>query len=265
MIIREDGRTHEKKLLFFPGGFSDYQWYRPSIEKLSENYHVFSVIYDGYYEPFEPSFPRVEQLAEKVIRYFEQKNHTNFDIIYGFCLGGSIANLIYASGKIATKTLIVDAGIMPYELPYFITRIILLRDVFGMKILRRSKTLIKTLFPPERWLPPGEGEEEYYDEIYKFLNHLSSDTIKNGFDSCNNYKIPDPLPVNDTKIYYLYGELEKKARAWDMDYFKKIYPDGKLMEIPDCEHGEFCMMKSLAFRDKIKELAMGTYPIRMEL
>ncbi|MDO5714707.1 MAG: hypothetical protein Q4Q07_09775 [Tissierellia bacterium] len=249
MLIQELGMNNKKKALFFPGGFTDFNWYKPIMELLSERWHTFGVMYDGYYEPFEHSFTSVEDIAHNVLDYFKQKEIVDFDLVYGFCMGGSMANLVYASNQLHIKTLIIDAGISPYELPHFLTRLILLRDVLGIKIVRSSKKLLKMVYSPDRWLYPWEEEEEAYDEIQNFMKKLSNETIRNGFDSTNNYKMPKTLPHNNTKMYYLYGDLEKKERAWDIDYFRKTYPQMSFKEMENREHGE---LVTIGYQECIK-------------
>ncbi|MDO5755283.1 MAG: alpha/beta hydrolase [Tissierellia bacterium] len=253
MQIKEYGCGNEKTMLFLPGAFSNYSWYLPAIQALSKTWHVYLVVYDGYHEPFDQSFQSVEKSAENIIGFFKEKKIHDLDLVYGLSLGGSTANLIYAFDQLRIKYLVIDGGIAPYELPYFVTRLILFRDVLGIKMIRRNTKLIKMAFSPDRWLYPWEDETSY-EETKSFLNKLSDDTIKNCFDSCNNYKMPDPLPVNDTKIYYLYGELEKKARAFDIDYFHKIYPQARFRAFHDMEHGELSTIQYEKFLSVIDEI-----------
>lgn len=238
MLIKEFGVENKKKLLFLPGAFTDYISYIKAVELLSEKWHVFLVVYDGHYEPFENSFTTLEDIAERL----SKTDIVKFDLVYGFCMGGAIANLLYSYDQFKIDTLIIDAGISPYQLPHILTRLILLRDVLGIKMIRRSKKLVKIAFPPERWLYPWEKEEEVYSEIIAFLNRLTNETIRNCFDSTNNYNMPKDLPNNDTKIYYLYGELEKKQRDWDIKFFRKTYPQAIFKEFRNREHGELVVM-----------------------
>ncbi|MDO5718990.1 MAG: alpha/beta hydrolase [Tissierellia bacterium] len=254
MYIKEYGIENEKKMLFLPGAFSDYSWYIPVVELLSEQWHIFLVIYDGYHEPYEKSFISVEHTIDEIIDFIEKKYDQEFDIVYGLSMGGAIANLIYAYDRLKINTLIIDGGVSPYRLPYILTRLILMRDILGMKILRSSKKIMKMAFPPDRWLYPWEDEEEAYDESIRFMNRLSHDTIKNCFDSCNNYTMPDELPKNDTKIYLLYGELERKDMALDIKYFRKIYPKAIYEEFADTDHGELSTIKYKEFMKFISSI-----------
>ena len=65
--------------------------------------------------------------------------------------------------------------------------------------------------------------------------------------------MPTPVPVIQTAIAYWYGEKEKKARARDMDYVKRIYPQTEFRELPGLDHGEYCMMHPQEFAQDIIE------------
>ena len=63
------------------------------------------------------------------------------------------------------------------------------------------------------------------------LRHCSRKTLWRTFDSCNNYKVPEPVPQIDTKLHYWYTKDEEKERkkdkSWDLpadgDCFCQIY------------------------------------------
>lgn len=44
------------------------------------------------------------------------------------------------------------------------------------------------------------------------LRHCSRKTLWRTFDSCNNYKVPEPVPQIDTKLHYWYTKDEEKER-----------------------------------------------------
>lgn len=251
MEIKEYGIKNKKKFLFFPGSMSHYSWYLPAVNLLKEDWHVYILSYDGYDEPYDISFKSVEDTIKKLTEYFKERNILEFDIVYGLSMGGSMANLLYALDEFNINTVIMDGGITPYELPRILTRLILFRDVLMIRILRSSLSLIKKVFSEDRWLIPGEDSEEYYGEIKEYLNKISVETIRNSFDSCNNYDMPEKLPKNDTKFFYIYGEYERKDRDWDIKYIEKIYPNAVFKEIPDCEHGELCAVRPKQFLETI--------------
>lgn len=254
MKVKEYGLENEKKLLFLHGAISDYSWYLPTIELLSKKWHTFVVLYDGYYEPFENTFKSVEYTVFQILDFCEKRNIDEFDTVYGLSMGGVISNLIYAYDRLKIKNLIIDGATCPYEYPKIITKSVLLMSYFVLRLLRMSKKVIKLVFPPKRWLMPGEDEAEFYDEIYTFLNNMKFESMKNSFDSTFNYSMPKTLPENDTKLYFFHGELEGGAKA-NAEFFQKTYPNLVVKEFHDSVHGELCMMKSKELFNALVEIS----------
>ncbi|MDO5714708.1 MAG: hypothetical protein Q4Q07_09780, partial [Tissierellia bacterium] len=177
-----------------------------------------------------------------------------FDMVYGLSMGGAIANIIYANELLKMNILIIDGGVYPDNLPYILNRLHVFQNTLEVKIVRRSKRIMKMVYPPDRWLYPWEDEDSYKESM-DFLNRLTNDTIKNCFDSCSNYKLPATFPKNDTKIYLFYGELEKKDMAWSIKSFRKTYPQAIYREFPDTDHGELSTIKYKECIQIIDEIA----------
>lgn len=75
------------------------------------------------------------------------------------------------------------------------------------------------------------------------LRHCSSKTLWRTFDSCNNYKVPEPLPQMDTRIHYWYANGEEKERKQDIAYMKSRFPQTEFKILPDLGHGGLVLLK----------------------
>ncbi|MDO5700962.1 MAG: alpha/beta hydrolase [Bowdeniella nasicola] len=254
MMIDEWGTQHARRLLFLPGAFSDPRWYTPTLETLARQWHTVAVTYDGYHEPFESSFTSVEQTAASVTAALVERGIEEVDVVYGLSLGGAVAHLIHACDRLRIGTLVLDAAIAPYRLPRWLTRLILLRDLAGFALLRRSTTVMKLAFPPERWLYPWEDEDSY-GESAAFLARLTGETVRRCFDSVNNYAVPGVLPRRETRLHYIYGDREARARASDIAYFREAYPEITVTAIPDRDHGELATIGYREFAGVLEGLA----------
>ncbi len=247
MRYHEFGTGNSHALLFFQGSASHWSWYQESIDKLAQKYHVIVPAIDGHDSEENKDFISVEKTVDEVTRHLLGDGCKEIYAVYGLSFGGSMALRMLAEKRIPIKKAIVDGGITPYQIPYILTRIILLRDYWMVRILRSDVRLVKMVFDPKRWTPEGKDEETEYAEMMRFLNSMSKRTLKNVFDSANNYALPDPIPVLDTEIEYWYGSLEKKSRARDLRYVKKVFPNVAVKEIPNMEHGELVMIHPQQF------------------
>jgi hypothetical protein len=59
--------------------------------------------------------------------------------------------------------------------------------------------------------------------------------------------MPQAVPRLSTAVSYWYGSREKKKRARDIAYVKKIFPYTQFRELPGMEHGEYSLMHQKEF------------------
>ncbi|MDO5734458.1 MAG: alpha/beta hydrolase [Eubacteriales bacterium] len=249
MEIREYGAQNEQKVLLLPGSISHYSWYLPLVDLLQESWHVYLVLYDGYTEPYDSPFISTEDSCNKILDYCHQEGIEKFELVYGLSMGGAIASLIYLADQLSIDNLIIDGTAEIEKSTPFLTKLNIWRCLLGIKLVRKSKTIMKLAFPKERWLWPGENEAEHYAEVFDFINQLSLETIDNSIITSLNLKLPDELPKNETRLFHIYGSREDRTNDWT-----KLYPSIKVREIPDCEHGELCIMKPHELVDLIEDL-----------
>ena len=87
------------------------------------------------------------------------------------------------------------------------------------------------------------------------LKHCSGKTLWRTFDSCNNYKAPEPVPDVNTQIHYWCAKNEKKERKQDIVYMKRKFPQTKFTELPDLGHGGLILLKPELFSEMIDKLS----------
>ena len=87
------------------------------------------------------------------------------------------------------------------------------------------------------------------------LKHCSGKTLWRTFDSCNNYKVPEPVPDVNTQIHYWCAKNEKKERKQDIAYMKCNFPQTKFTELLDLGHGGLILLKPELFSEMIDKLS----------
>ena len=58
------------------------------------------------------------------------------------------------------------------------------------------------------------------------------------FWSGNNYVLPETPAESDTKLFYWYGEDEKKDRRGNIRFIRRYFPQIQLHEFPRMAHAE---------------------------
>ena len=176
-----------------------WDMFQESIAILAEDFHVIAVAVPGHDMETEEEFTSVEDIAKRIESGLIQRECDSVDLLYGLSMGGGLVIRILADNRLNVKRAVIDAGITPYELPYLLTRAILVRDFLMVEWGKHSKKAISLAFPPD------EYTEEGIDYIYRVMQHMTDRTIWRVFDSTDNYSMPALFPGIDTKIEYWYG------------------------------------------------------------
>lgn len=102
----------------------------------------------------------------------------------------------------------------------------------------------------ERLIAKAFSTDDYSPEDMKYiaevLRHCSCRTLWRTFDSCNNYKMPKPVPKLESQLHYWYAEHEEKARKWDIRYIKENVPGCTFQKIPGLGHGGLATLQAAA-------------------
>lgn len=243
MKFHEFGCENKKILLMFHGSCMTWDMYEKSIEIMSQKVHVIIPAITGHDLSVKEDFTSVEDVVCETENWLIKRGYDKIDLLYGLSMGGAMAIYMLAHNKIKVSNAVIDGGITPYQLPRFLTRFIAVRDFLMIELGRASKKLVETAFPKEKYTDNG------IDSVCMALHHYSAKSVWRVFESCNNYSMPDKVPLLDTQIEYWYGEKEEKDRVWDIKYVRNIWPNVKLRRILDVGHGEYC----LRFFDKFAE------------
>lgn len=229
--VHEFGKQNEKIIVLIHPSIVRWDYFMDVIPLLEKEYHLMIPALPGYDLSNDGEFTSVEEVAAQIVEHLKNKNIDKVDAVYGCSMGGSIALCMATDHRITIDQVIMDGGITPYQLPWLITRFILLRD-FGMVALGKigGEKMIAQAFPAEEY---GEEFIRYAKEV---LDHMSYRTIWRTFDSCNNYTIPLSDRMIRSRIHYWYGEQEAKERNWDIRYMRKFFPSTRFVEMAGIGH-----------------------------
>ena len=143
----------------------------------------------------------------------------------------------------------MDGGITPYQLPWLVTRFIALRDYLMMMLGRTGGVRLL-----EKAFATDEYSKEDLQYVADVLKCSSRKTLWRTFDSCNNYKIPQPIPKVDTQMHYWYADGEEKERKLDIAYMNQHFPQTEFKVLPKLGHAGLVLLKPDLFVTMINEL-----------
>lgn len=252
MRALEYGKEREKTLLFLPCTAEPEWAFTASAALLAQDYHVVQIVYDGHGETGE-DFVSVERTVEQVTDWLRSHGITQLDAAYGCSLGGACLTYLLAWGRIPVKCAIIDAGITPYQLPLPVRQLVCLCDCLGFRLVTRSRSVLETAYPPERWTLPDRDPVREYDALAAYLKTYSGRTVRRIFWSANNYALPPEPAQTDCRITYWYGDEEKKARRRNIRFIKHYFPHVRMHGIPKMDHAELVMIHPQEFYRRAME------------
>ena len=252
LTIHEFGQNNAKTIVMFhPLGvwWDIFEYVIPILEK---DYHLIVPAIPGH-DPDRPEsdYTSMQEITDEMTDFLKDNALGHVDCLYGCSMGGGLVIKLLSEGKVKTDLAIIDAGMTPYQLPKPITYLIGVRD-FLMTMMGKyaSIKMLGSVFDPEKY----SQEDLLY--VKKVLNSLSARTIWKGFYEANNYTLPEDIVRPDCRIQYWYGDEEKDARGWDMEFVKKTFPNVEFVENTGQNHAEFFTLHPEEFCLRIDELLM---------
>ena len=249
MTIHEFGMDKADTILLIHPSVVKWDYFEYVIPLLEKKFHLIVPALPGYDFDDDSDFTSVEEIAEDLNLWMQEHDIKTLYAVYGCSMGGSIALMTTLGQVIPIRHCIMEGGITPYQLPWIATRFIAIRDYLLMAIGRAGG--VKLL---QKAFSTDEYTEEDLQYIADVLKHCSRKTLWRTFDSCNNYKIPKPVPEVGTKIHYWYADGEEKARDWDIKYMKKYFPQTEFKVLPELGHGGLVLLKPDLFENMIQSL-----------
>ena len=211
MKVLEHGGRIGRTLLFLPCTAEPVWAFAETIALLSEQWHVFQVVFDGH-EPEEPGdFTSVEQTVDEVTEYLKAHGVARLDAAYGCSLGGACLTRFLALGEIPVGRAIIDGGITPYQLPYLVRKLILARDVLSFKLAANDRKVLEAAFPPERFTIPGHDPVKEYDAMEAYGLQAEGLLFQTGIRPEPGHRrtlrgkypwLPPPVPVFDCQYQH---------------------------------------------------------------
>lgn len=246
MNIHAFGYPENKVLVMIHGACMRWDMFQESIDLLNPDYYVLAVAVDGMDPDIDNEFTSVEALCTELENKLTDMGVREIECLYGLSMGGGFVIRMLADNRIPVRHALIDAGITPYELPWIVTRLILIKDFLTTEWGKHSLSVLKLVFPPEKY------SEEGVRFMYGVMRRMSAKTIWRVFDSTDNYSMPETFPQIDTHIAYWYGEAEKQARKLDIRYVQKRIPNVQFREIPVMDHGQYVLMQPETFCKDLK-------------
>ena len=248
MTIHEFGKENKETIILIHPSVVKWDYFENVIPLLEKNYHLLVPALPGYDFDNDNDFTSVEQIASDLNNWIKAKGFTEIYAVYGCSMGGSVALMVALGQKVRIQHCVIDGGITPYQLPWIETRFIALKDYLMMMIGRAGGVALL-----EKAFATDDYSKEDLQYVADVLRHCSSKTLWRTFESCNNYKVPDPVPKIDTHIHYWYAKNEEKERKNDIAYIRRRLPQTEFEVLPELGHGGLVLLRPELFEEMMSK------------
>ena len=232
MTIHEFGKENEQVIVLVHPSIVMWDYFEYVYPLMEKKYHLIIPAIPGYDLDEKSDFTSVEEISAELEDWLIKNNLNNVACLYGCSMGGSIVMRMLADNNVNIRSAVIDGGIMPYQLPWVITRVIAIKDflliytgkIGGVKLLEKA-------------FSTDELTNEDVQYAAKVLRMISAKTIWRTFESCNNYRMPEDINSNCRHIEYWVAEKEMKERTADVAYIKRVFPHTIFRKVKNMGHG----------------------------
>ena len=244
MIFQEYGSDQNDTILLLHGGGLSWWNYREEAEILQGEYHIILPILDGHAGSDRP-FTTIEENAEEIIQFIDDKLSGSVFLIGGLSLGGQILLEILSKRKnLCSYALVESAAVIPSRLANMLIAPCL-GSCYG---LIRNKSFSRLQFQSLH-IKPNLFEDYYRDtcQIKKqdMIAFLKANTA---------YALKDSFKESSAMIHVYVGEKENREILHSAEYICRMLPSCKLHRMNGFRHGELSINHADQYADAIRQI-----------
>lgn len=243
MIFKEFGKKDLPIIILLHGGGLSYWSLNNIVDNLIDNYFVVTPIIDGHADDSENTFISIEDSANKLIKYIDDKCNGQVFAVGGLSIGAQIVvETLSKRENIAKHALIESALVFPIKGMSALT-VPTLKLSYGLVKKRWfAKMQAKTLFIPDNMF------ERYFEDSCK----ISKQSLINIALSNGNYKLKDSIKNTKSKVLIIVGEKELKIMIKSAKLLEEYISDSHLYTVKSMGHGEFSLVDDKQYLKVIK-------------
>ncbi|MCR5001735.1 MAG: alpha/beta hydrolase [Lachnospiraceae bacterium] len=247
MIFREYGTDQKDTIILLHGGGLSWWNYREVAEILQEEYHIILPILDGHSGSDRP-FTTIEENAEEMIQFIDEKLSGSVLLIGGLSLGGQILLEMLSKRKdLCTYALVESAAVIPSRLTNM-----LIAPAFGSCYgLIGNRGFSRLQFKSLHIKP--ELFENYYRDTCQIKKHDMIAFLK----ANTAYALKDSLRESSAMIHVYVGEKENREILRSAESICRMLPACKLTRMNGLRHGEFSINHADQYANALRQIATG--------
>ena len=244
MIFKEFGNDNKDIIILLHGGGLSWWNYKNEIELLKSKYHIILPILNGH-AGSDKSFISIEDNADEIINFIDEKFNGKIKLIGGLSLGGQILlEILSKRNDICEYALIESANVIPSE---FTNKLI--SPIFSSSYgLIKNKTFSKLQFNSLHI------KKELFDDYYKDTCLIKKEDMISFLKASTTYKLKESINNIKTKTFIYIGDKENKSIKDSADIINKTIPNSTKIILTNLYHGEFSLNNPILYVQEIDKI-----------
>ena len=240
----EYGRENKEVLIFLHGGGLSWWNYREVAELLQNDYHVVLPILNGH-AGSDKDFVGIEENAEDIIAFIDEKFGGSVLAIGGLSLGAQIVAEILSKRKIICRYAVIESALM---IPMKVTHA-LVKPMMDMSFgLIEKKWFAKMQFKSLKM------KTELFDDYYKDTCQITKGDMTAFLKANSNYELKAELADTKAKVCILVGQNESKKMRNSAKKLHETIHGSVLVVIKGKYHGEYSLNCAEKYVDNLIRL-----------
>ena len=243
----EYGSEKKDTIMLLHGGGLSWWNYREAAEMLRNEYHIILPILDGHAGSDRP-FTSIEDNAEEIISFIDEKLSGSVLLIGGLSLGGQVLLEMLSKRKdICSYALIESAAVIPSKITNM-----LIAPAFGSSYgLIRNRSFSKLQFKSLHIKP------DLFEDYYRDTCQIKKKDMIAFLKANTSYSLKESFKGSEAEIHVFVGEKENREILCSADTICRMLPSCKLHTLKGLRHGEFSMNHADLYAETVRQIVKG--------
>ena len=244
MKFQEYGADQKDTILLLHGGGLSWWNYREAAKLLQGEYHIILPILDGHAGSDRP-FSTIEENAEEIISFIDDKLSGSVLLIGGLSLGGQILLEMLSKRKnLCSFALVESAAVIPSKLTNM-----LIAPAFGCSYgLIKNRSFSKLQFRSLHIKP------DLFEDYYRDTCRIKKQDMIAFLKANTAYVLKDSFKESSAMIHVYVGEKENREILRSAESVCRMHPSCNLHRMNDLRHGEFSINHADQYADAIRQI-----------
>ena len=243
MVIKEFGEVNKDVIIMLHGGGLSWWNYKDEAELLEDKFHVVLPILDGH-SGSDKDFTSIEDNANEIIEYIDNKYGGKVKIITGLSLGAQIlVEMLSKREDICEDALIESALVYPMKFT----------NILIKPSIKISYGLISKIWFSKIQFKSLKIRDDLFENYYKDTCGITVENMISFMKANSNYRLKESILQNKANTLVIVGQKEQKIMKKSAELIDKSIRNSQLKVLDNYYHGNLSINNPKKYVNIINE------------